>query len=125
MDATLQLIVTQLIDRSKKGDVVWNNSDLPNAYYVSLQEGSILVHLYSVPKPQYEIDNRVECVIKNAQGDVILKGDAPVSSEDGKLMNSLYDAAFNAYTGKNQVIDAILNKLKYDLSIGLLDESPF
>lgn len=126
MNKELMQIVSQLNNKSNKGEVVWSKSSSPNEYLVRLDIGTIITRVYSV-KGMSGMLKKVECTIENKRGDVLLRESALIESEDGVLLHSLYDSAFRSYTGKDAVIRGILGELSTDgKKIGEADEDiPF
>ena len=119
MDKELEQIIRKLIDKTNKGEVRWNKSDSPNEYRLSLDDGRISAHLFSVKNPLgIGTITRVECVVENLRGDVVLRGVANVDTEESALLYALYDAAFRSYTGRDAVIKGIMGQLNGDGVIG-------
>lgn len=127
MDKELEQIINQLIIKTNKGEVKWNKSDTPNEFRLLLDSGRITTRLYSIKNSMgLGSIQKVECIIDNQRGDVVLRGNSSVDSEDGNLLYSLYDAAFRSYTGKDDVIKSILGQLSSGETIGVDEDSlPF
>ena len=131
MDTEFEKIIKQLVSKTKKGEVLWNKSSTPNQYTLSLNTGKLTTHLYNAKDNMIPMSSikMVECVVENLKGDVVLRANATVESEDGVILCSLYDAAFRAYTGKDEVIAGIMKQLESSEPIGNEDgneeELPF
>jgi hypothetical protein len=120
MDTELERIIKQLIEKTKNGEVIWNKTATPNQYSLSLNTGKLSTHLYNAANNLIPISKikMVECVVENLKGDVVLRASTTVDSEDGALLYSLYDAAYRAYTGKDEVIAGIMKQLESSGQIG-------
>lgn len=124
MDTEFELIIRQLIAKTKNGDAIWNKTATPNEYSLSLNAGRVLTHLYSIKNPlTFGSTKMVECTVENLKGDVILRANSAVDSEEGSLLYSLYDSAYRAYTGKDDVISGIMNQLDSPGPIGKEEKS--
>lgn len=125
MDTELERIIKHLIEKTKKGEVIWNKSSTPNQYSLSLNTGKLSTHLYNAKNNLIPMSNikMVECVVENLKGDVVLRSNSTVESEDGSLLYALYDAAYRTYTGKDEVIAGIINQVESSGTIGKEEDS--
>lgn len=131
MDTELESIINQLISKTKAGEVIWNKTATPNEFCLFLNAATILTHMYYVKTTSFTAGVKMaECVVKNIRGDIVMRANSAVDSEDGELLYSLYDSAFRAYTGKDEVVASILGQLESSGQIGTAvdktsDDLPF
>lgn len=113
MDNVLESIVNGLIKKTDAGQVKWLKAETPNGYKVIIDKGIITIQPFRVNGADY-----TECNVTNNRGDIILRESARNSTTDGILLHNLYYAAFNSYTGREDVIKSLLDAINSDDEIG-------
>lgn len=108
MDAKVLTIVKLLTERTKKGIIKWNATGTANEYKVVMDGGTVVVSSFLTAGATLAYSIK----IFNKTGILALQESRSRTSDNYADLYMLFNAAKDSFTGKDSVIDEILNQLQ-------------
>ena len=108
-------IINGLISATKKQNVAWNQTSIPDQYKAVLPSGTVTVYLLTddeYPSAPYDTPDAI-FTIYNTSGLQVYSStvNGREGNADFRLLSELHSVASNSYLRKDQTIDGLISDL--------------